>query len=115
MFSHRDPIDQSLLIILVLVLVLGCLSFHMPNAATNLPRKSTIAIITVLSRRAQAKEMASKKEPPGKSGRDSDSASEHQADVNRDAERVVADKAKRQSRTDSDASRDPGRDELGRR
>jgi len=41
--------------------------------------------------------------------RDPDSASEQQADVNRDAERVVADKAKRQSRSDSDASRDLGR------
>ena len=45
---------------------------------------------------------------------DSDSASEHQADVNRDAERVEADKAKRQSRSDSDASRDLGRADVGR-
>jgi signal transduction histidine kinase len=58
--------------------------------------------------------MASEKEPPGKSERDSDSASEHQADVNRDAERIVADKAKRQSRSDSDASRDLGRADVGR-
>ena len=41
--------------------------------------------------------------------RDSDSASEHQADLDRDAERVEADKAKLQSRSDSDASRDLGR------
>jgi signal transduction histidine kinase len=61
--------------------------------------------------------MASDKEPSQQSERektDSDSASEHQADVNRDAERVVADKAKRQSRSDSDASRDLGRADLGR-
>ena len=58
--------------------------------------------------------MASEKELPGQGGRDSDSASEHQADVNRDAERVVADKAKRQSRSDSDASRDLGRADVGR-
>ena len=56
--------------------------------------------------------MASGKEPPRQS--DSDSASEHQADVSRDAERVVADKAKRQSRSDSDASRDLGRADVGR-
>ena len=41
-------------------------------------------------------------------------ASEHQADVNRDAERVEADKAKLQSRSDSDASRDLGRADVGR-
>jgi signal transduction histidine kinase len=58
--------------------------------------------------------MASEKDPPGKSDRDSDAASEHQADVNRDAERVEADKAKRQSRSDSDASRDLGRADAGR-
>lgn len=58
--------------------------------------------------------MAPEKEPPGSSERDSDSASEHQADVNRDAERVVADKAKQQSRSDSDASRDFGRADVGR-
>jgi signal transduction histidine kinase len=61
--------------------------------------------------------MASEKEPPKQSAlakTDSDSASEHQADVNRDAERVVADKAKRQSRSDSDASRDLGRADVGR-
>jgi signal transduction histidine kinase len=43
-----------------------------------------------------------------------DSASERQADVNRDAQRVEADKAKRQSRSDSDASRDLGRADVGR-
>ena len=65
--------------------------------------------------------MASKQEHPGKnqredesSSRGSGSASEQQADVNRDAERVVADKAKRQSRSDSDASRDLGRADVGR-
>ena len=46
--------------------------------------------------------------------RDSDSLSEHQADLNRDAERVEADKAKLQSRSDSDASRDLGRADIGR-
>ncbi len=55
--------------------------------------------------------MASGKEPPG---RQSDSASEQQADVNRDAERVEADKAKRQSRSASDASRDLGRADVNR-
>ena len=40
--------------------------------------------------------------------------SEHQADVNRDAERVEADEAKWQSRSDSDASRDLGRADVGR-
>ena len=59
------------------------------------------------------------KKVPGGAGeaagrRDAGSASEHQADVNRDAERVVADKAKRQSRSDSDASRDLGRADVGR-
>jgi signal transduction histidine kinase len=65
--------------------------------------------------------MASEKEPPKQSERaktkpprDSDSPSEQQADVDRDAERVVADKAKRQSRSDSDASRDLGRADTGR-
>jgi signal transduction histidine kinase len=52
--------------------------------------------------------------PAGEPPDDSGSASEHQADVNRDAERVVADKAKRQSRSDSDASRDLGRADVGR-
>ena len=52
--------------------------------------------------------------PGGEPPPDSDSASEHQADVNRDAERVEADKAKRQSRSDSDASRDLGRADVGR-
>ena len=46
--------------------------------------------------------------------RDSDLASEHQADLNRDAKRAEADKAKLQSRSDSDASRDLGRADLGR-
>jgi signal transduction histidine kinase len=46
--------------------------------------------------------------------RDSDLASEHQADSDRDAERVEADKAKVQSRSDSDASRDLGRADKGR-
>lgn len=46
--------------------------------------------------------------------RDSDLASEHQADLNRDSERVEADKAKFQSRSDSDASRDLGRADMGR-
>jgi signal transduction histidine kinase len=62
--------------------------------------------------------MTSDKEPSQQSEREtkdnSGSASEHQADVNRDAERVVADKAKRQSRSDSDASRDLGRADVGR-
>jgi signal transduction histidine kinase len=63
------------------------------------------------------KEMASGKEPPSQASKpppDSDSASEHQADVNRDAERVEADKAKWQSRSASDASRDLGRADAGR-
>ena len=46
--------------------------------------------------------------------RDSDSASKHQADFDRDAERVEADKIKLQSRSDSDASRDLGRADIGR-
>jgi signal transduction histidine kinase len=46
--------------------------------------------------------------------RDSDLASEHQADLNRDAKRAEADKAKLQSRSDSDASRDLGRADTGR-
>jgi signal transduction histidine kinase len=41
-------------------------------------------------------------------------ASEHQADFDRDAERVEADQAKVQSRSDSDASRDLGRADMGR-
>jgi signal transduction histidine kinase len=52
--------------------------------------------------------------PAGEPLPDSDLASEHQADVNRDAERVEADKAKLQSRSDSDASRDLGRADVGR-
>jgi signal transduction histidine kinase len=58
--------------------------------------------------------MAPEKEHPRQSEGDSGSASEQQADVNRDAERVVADQAKRQSRSDSDASRDLGRADAGR-
>jgi signal transduction histidine kinase len=77
--------------------------------------------------------MASEKDPPRQSERettdvsrnagrietdeplrDSDLASEHQADLNRDAERVEADQAKLQSRSDSDASRDLGRADRGR-
>ena len=57
--------------------------------------------------------MASEKEPPRQSEpeeseetlHDSDLATEHQADFDRDAERVEADKAKFKSRSDSDASR----------
>ena len=49
-------------------------------------------------------------EPP----RDSDLDFEHQADLNRDAVRVETDKAKLQSRSDSDASRDVGRADMGR-
>jgi signal transduction histidine kinase len=45
--------------------------------------------------------------------RDSDLDFEHQADLNRDAERVETDKAKLQSRSDSDASRDLGRADMG--
>src|ERR1700704_7153005 len=56
----------------------------------------------------------SEREKSGKALRDSDLASEQQADVDRDAERVVADKAKLQSRSDSDASRDLGRADVGR-
>src|SRR5437764_14602246 len=44
----------------------------------------------------------------------SDSDSEHQADFDRDAERVEADRAKLQSRSDSDASRDLGRADVAR-
>ena len=66
--------------------------------------------------------MASETDPPRQSEReksdetlpDSDLASEHQADFDRDAERVEADKAKLQSRSDSDASRDLGRADAGR-
>src|ERR1700730_14637292 len=77
--------------------------------------------------------MASEKDPPrqgeraktavsphagrtkaGETPRDSALASEHQADLNRDAERVEADKAKLRSRSDSDASRDLGRADVGR-
>src|SRR6188768_1851468 len=45
---------------------------------------------------------------------ESDLASENQADLNRDAERVEADKARLQSRSDSDVSRDLGRADVGR-
>ena len=45
---------------------------------------------------------------------DSDLDAEHQADLNRDAERAEADKTKLQSRSDSDASRDLGRADMGR-
>ena len=66
--------------------------------------------------------MAPEKDLPGQSEReksdealrDSDLASEHQADFDRDAERVEADQAKVQSRSDSDASRDLGRADMGR-
>jgi signal transduction histidine kinase len=66
--------------------------------------------------------MAPEKDPPGQSEREksdqtlreSDLASEHQADFDRDAERVEADQAKVQSRSDSDASRDLGRADIGR-
>ena len=58
--------------------------------------------------------LQSEREENDKALRDSDSASEHQADFNRDAERVEADKAKLQSRSDSDASRDLGRADVGR-
>jgi signal transduction histidine kinase len=56
----------------------------------------------------------SEREKSDETQRDSDSASEHQADFDRDAERVEADKAKLQSRSDSDASRDLGRADVGR-
>jgi len=66
--------------------------------------------------------MASEKNPSRQSAREksdetlreSDLASEHQADFDRDAERVEADKAKLQSRSDSDASRDLGRADMRR-
>lgn len=54
------------------------------------------------------------REKSAETRRDSDLASENQADFNRDAERVEADKAKLQSRSDSDASRDLGRTDKGR-
>ena len=56
----------------------------------------------------------SEREKSDETLRDSDLASEHQADFDRDAERVEADKAKLQSRSDSDASRDLGRADAGR-
>jgi signal transduction histidine kinase len=46
--------------------------------------------------------------------RDSDLAPEHQADFDREAERVEADKAKLQSRSALDASRELGRADMGR-
>ena len=54
------------------------------------------------------------REKRDKTLRDSSLASEHQADFDRDAERVEADKVKLQSRSDSDASRDLGRADTGR-
>jgi len=56
----------------------------------------------------------SEREKSDETLRDLDLASEHQADFDRDAERVEADKAKLQSRSDSDASRDLGRADTGR-
>jgi len=56
----------------------------------------------------------SEREKSDETLRDSDLASEDQADFDRDAERVEADKAKLQSRSDSDASRDLGRADTGR-
>jgi signal transduction histidine kinase len=56
----------------------------------------------------------SEREKSDETLRDSDLASEHQADFDRDAERVEADKAKLQSRSDSDASRDLGRADMRR-
>ena len=56
----------------------------------------------------------SEREKSDEAQHDSDSASEHQADFDRDAERVEADRAKLQSRSDSDASRDLGRADLER-
>ncbi len=56
----------------------------------------------------------SEREKSDETLRHSDLASEHQADFDRDAERVEADKAKLQSRSDSDASRDLGRADTGR-
>ena len=56
----------------------------------------------------------SEREKSDETLRDSDLASGHQADFDRDAERVEADKAKLQSRSDSDASRDLGRADTGR-
>jgi hypothetical protein len=50
----------------------------------------------------------------GETLRDANSASEHQADVHRDAERVEADNAILRSRRDSDASRDLGRADMGK-
>src|SRR5436309_2391914 len=46
--------------------------------------------------------------------RDTHHSSEHQADMTRDAERIEADKATLQSRSDSDASRDLGRADIAR-
>ena len=56
----------------------------------------------------------SEREKSDQTLRDSDLASENQADLSRDAERVEADKAKLKSRSDSDASRDLGRADMGR-
>ena len=56
----------------------------------------------------------SEREKSDETLRHSDLACEHQADFDRDAERLEADKAKLQSRSDSDASRDLGRADTGR-
>jgi signal transduction histidine kinase len=55
-----------------------------------------------------------KHEKSPKTPRDSDLASENQADLNRDAERVTADNAKLQSRRDLDSARELGRTNKGR-
>jgi signal transduction histidine kinase len=88
----------------------------------TLDEPTICGIIILLSRLSTAKEMAHGKDSPRQSEReksdetqrDSDSASEHQADFDRDAERVEADRAKLQSRSDSDASRDLGRADVAR-
>jgi signal transduction histidine kinase len=54
------------------------------------------------------------REKSDKTRRDSDSASENKADSHREAERGEADKAKLQSRSDFDASRDLGEADTGR-
>jgi signal transduction histidine kinase len=70
-------------------------------------------MISPASRQSSSKLMAPKKDAPIPP-RDSESASENQADLSRDAERAEADKAKLQSRSDSDASRDLGRESTKR-
>jgi signal transduction histidine kinase len=72
----------------------------------DLPRQSEPEETDISRRAGRAR--------PDEALRDSDLASEHQADFDRDAERVEADKAKFQSRSDSDASRDLGRADTGR-